>query len=87
LYLIVVYDIEVPRIDKVRALLRRYLFWVQNSVFEGEASESAYAAMTKELLAIIDQEIDSVIIYRLKSQDSAQRTVLGIEKAMSDFVV
>ncbi|MHA1813727.1 MAG: CRISPR-associated endonuclease Cas2 [Candidatus Thorarchaeota archaeon] len=87
MYLIVVYDIEVPRINKVRALLRRYLFWVQNSVFEGEASDSAYAAMIKELLALIDEKIDSVIIYRLRSQDSAERTVLGIEKAMSDFVI
>jgi CRISPR-associated protein Cas2 len=36
MYVIIVYDVQVERIDDLRKYLRRYLDWVQNSVFEGE---------------------------------------------------
>ena len=36
MYVILVYDINVDRVDKVRKFLRQSLIWVQNSVFEGE---------------------------------------------------
>ena len=35
-YFIAVYDINVKRGPKMLKLFRRYLNWVQNSVFEGE---------------------------------------------------
>ena len=46
-------------------LLRRYLHWVQNSVFEGELSEGKLAELKFKLSLIIDPEVDSVIIYTL----------------------
>ena len=40
MYVIIVYDVEVERVDKVRKFLRMYLHWRQNSVFEGEISDA-----------------------------------------------
>ena len=36
MYIIIVYDINTKRVNKVKSLLRMYLNWIQNSVFEGE---------------------------------------------------
>ncbi|MBU7027643.1 MAG: CRISPR-associated endonuclease Cas2, partial [Theionarchaea archaeon] len=36
MYVVVVYDISVERVNKVRIFLKQYLDWMQNSVLEGE---------------------------------------------------
>ncbi len=39
MYVILVYDIGEKRVVKMLKLCRRYLNWIQNSVFEGEITE------------------------------------------------
>lgn len=81
MYVIIVYDINVDRVNKVKSFLRQRLFWIQNSVFEGEVSESEFEVIYKGLLEIIDKEVDSVIIYKLRMAELLNREVLGVEKA------
>ena len=40
MFVIITYDIKIERINRVRKLLRMYLTWTQNSVFEGKITES-----------------------------------------------
>lgn len=87
MYVIIVYDINVERVNKVKSFLRQYLFWIQNSVFEGEASESEFKIIYDGLMKIIDTEVDSVIIYKLRMADVMNREVLGIEKAPIDEIL
>lgn len=87
MYVIIVYDIKVERVNKVKSFLRQYLFWIQNSVFEGEASESEFKIIYDDLMKIIDTEVDSVIIYKLRMADVMNREVLGIEKAPIDEIL
>ena len=49
MYVILVYDFGEKRVAKMLKLCRRYLNWVQNSVFEGEISD----VRLKELLMYI----------------------------------
>ena len=81
MYVIIVYDVNVDRVNKVKAFLRQYLFWIQNSVFEGEVSESEFKLINDGLVKIIDEDLDSVIIYKLRMAELLNRQVLGIEKA------
>ena len=81
MYVIIVFDINVDRVNKVKAFLRQYLFWIQNSVFEGELSESELEVVYKGLFNIIDEDVDSVIIYKLRMAELLNREVLGVEKA------
>ncbi len=60
-------------------LFRRYLVWVQNSVFEGELTDSQFMELQLEAKKLMQQE-DGVIFYRLQEERYAERTVLGIEK-------
>ena len=39
MYVIAVYDVSAERTVKMLKLCRKYLHWIQNSVFEGELSE------------------------------------------------
>lgn len=65
-------------------LCRRYLNWIQNSVFEGEISE----ARLKELLMLCDtfmkKEEDSIIIFSGSSQYTMDKRIVGKERSNID---
>ena len=81
MYVIIVYDINVDRVNKVKSFLRQYLFWIQNSVFEGDITESEFEIIYNGLMKIIDDDVDSIIIYKLRMSELLNREVLGVEKA------
>ena len=81
MYVIIVYDVNVERVNKVKSFLRQHLFWIQNSVFEGELTNSEFKKVYEGLMEIIDTECDSVIIYKLMMEEFLNREVLGVEKA------
>ncbi len=81
MYVIVVYDIAVDRVSKVCSFLRRYLNWVQNSVFEGEVTDKQWAEIQHGLKGIIDKGADSVRFYAFRTQDQVKVSNLGVEKA------
>ncbi len=87
LYVIVVYDVNVERINKVKKFLRVYLNWVQNSVFEGGITESILEEIKIELRDIIDKNEDSIIIYKFRSRNVLKKDILGIEKSPIDEVL
>lgn len=86
MYLIIVYDIKVDRVNKVKGFLRTHLNWIQNSVFEGEVTQSEMEIIKKGLKKIINKSEDSVIIYRFRSDKAFERNVMGIEKAPIDTI-
>ena len=45
MYVIMVYDVGQKRVGKMCKLLRGYLNWIQNSVFEGEISVGKMAEL------------------------------------------
>lgn len=77
---IMVYDVEVKRVAKVLKTARKYLYWVQNSVLEGNINESSYQRLKMELERIIDAEYDSVIFYTFRTTKYSQREIMGVEK-------
>lgn len=87
MYVIIVYDINVERVNKVKSFLRQYLYWIQNSVFEGEVTDSEFELIYKGLMDIIDDEVDSIIIYKLRMAELLNREILGIEKSPIDEIL
>ena len=87
MYVIVVYDVEVERVDKVRKFLRMYLHWRQNSVFEGEVSDAQLAKIRVGLEEIADEKADSVIIYKMKSKRYFETELIGIEKSPMGMIL
>lgn len=87
MYLIIVYDINTKRVNKVKICLRQYLYWIQNSVFEGEITDAKYREMIIKLKDIINQDEDSIIIYKMPPTYEPQRKIIGVEKSpMTNFI-
>lgn len=87
MYVIVVYDIAVERVNKVRMFLRQYLDWIQNSVFEGTLTESALKEIELGLKDIIVPEEDSVIIYMLKDAKYLKKKFIGEPKVEPSNII
>jgi CRISPR-associated protein Cas2 len=84
MYVILVYDINVDRVDRVRKFLRQSLIWVQNSVFEGQLTEAQFERVRVGLKEMIDEAEDAIVIYQLSSQKWVNRSTLGLEKNPTD---
>ncbi|MEM3245683.1 MAG: CRISPR-associated endonuclease Cas2, partial [Candidatus Micrarchaeaceae archaeon] len=69
MFYVVTYDVQQKRVGKVCQLLRRYLDWVQNSVFEGELSESNMLELKNYLDSLLDKTKDSIFIYQIRSKN------------------
>lgn len=80
MFIILVYDINEKRVGKVLKMCRKYLSWVQNSVFEGDISKASFVRLMGELESTIDPSVDSVIYYTFRGQNYTKRDILGIEK-------
>lgn len=87
MYVILVYDIGEKRVQKVCKLLRRYLNWIQNSVFEGEITPAKLKEAENHLKRIIKKEEDSIIIYKLRTENAFKKEVIGQEKNPIDVFI
>ena len=87
MYVILVYDVGVERVNRVRKFLRKYMIWIQNSVFEGELSEAELTIIKHELREIIDPDEDAIVIYKLKNQKNLKREEMGTPKATIDNII
>jgi len=80
MYIILVYDAGPKKGVKLLKYLRQHLIWVQNSVFEGEVTESEFEKIKHDVKGIINTKSDSIIYYVLRSKDYLNRGIIGIEK-------
>ena len=85
-YYIVVYDAKVKHVAKVLKTLRKYLHWVQNSVFEGPLTYAQFVKLKHELSQIIDPDHDSIIFYKLSDRYMI-REIMGREKGTTDMII
>ena len=80
MYVIAIYDVNQKRVGKMLKLCRRYLNWIQNSVFEGELSEVQLNQLKADAAMIIDQNTDSLIIFKSRQEKWLEKEVVGKEK-------
>lgn len=80
MFVIMVYDVNTKRVAKVLKVSRRYLSWVQNSVFEGDITPGKLNALKDELGRIIDDSEDSILFYIWYFKNYACREYIGMSK-------
>lgn len=85
MYVIITYDVEEKRVAKVLKTCRKYLNWVQNSVFEGEITEAKLERLKLELSRIIDGS-DSIRFYLMKDKSVFQLEKMGNDKSQSFMI-
>lgn len=87
MYVILVYDIDVKRVAKMLKLCRQYLNWIQNSVFEGEITESKLEELKAKARAFMSKDTDSIIIFKSREEKWLDKEILGQEKNPLDNVI
>lgn len=86
MYVIAIYDVSSERCTKMLKLCRRYLHWVQNSVFEGQLSEVLLKELIHESKKII-KDNDSFIIFKNTGFRSMDKEIIGTKRSdISQFL-
>ena len=80
MYVIVVYDVGEKRVGKMLKLCRRYLHWIQNSVFEGEITEVKLRELLHRAREIMTLQEDSLIVFSSREARWLEKEIVGKEK-------
>ncbi len=80
MFVILVYDFSEKRVGKALKICRKYLTWVQNSVFEGEITEGNLKKLKIELTKKMEKSEDSIILYSFNNTRYTHKEIIGIEK-------
>jgi CRISPR-associated protein Cas2 len=85
MYVILVYDIGEKRVGKMLKLCRKYLSWIQNSVFEGDITEVKLKELILSAEKIMkEEEDDSLIIFSSRSDKFLEKQIIGKERSSTD---
>ncbi len=87
MYYILVYDVGEKRVGKMLKLCRKYLNWIQNSVFEGELTEVRMKEFVTRARKIMDEEVDSVIIFSSRDERWLDKQIVGRERTTLDHIL
>ncbi len=82
MYVIAVYDVAAERTPKMLKLCRKYLHWIQNSVFEGELSPLQIKQLAAEARQVMDESHDSFILFKSRHLHYMDKQLIG--KALSE---
>ncbi|GAD07603.1 CRISPR-associated endoribonuclease Cas2 [Porphyromonas crevioricanis] len=84
MYIILVYDIGEKRVGKMLKLCRKYLNWIQNSIFEGEISEVKLLELKGLAQKLMDKREDSLIIFASRQERWLEKEIIGKERCSTD---
>ena len=87
MHVILVYDMDTKRVGKMLKLCRRYLNWIQNSVFEGEISVAALKQLEFEAREIMNLEKDSLILFKSREIRWLEKKIIGQERNGLDNIL
>ncbi len=80
MYVILVYDVNQKRVGKMLKLCRRYLNWIQNSVFEGEITDIKLKELKHKAMKIMNVKTDSLIIFKSRDEKWLKKEIVGRDK-------
>ena len=86
MFVILIYDAADGRCQKLHKICKRYLTWVQFSVFEGELTNAQLKKLVVLLRQVMVEEADSLIVYEFRTKHYFSRTVYGLEKGNPDEI-
>jgi len=85
MFVIIVYDVQSSRSGKLRKKLRQYLNWKQNSVFDGDITESEMEYIHDFIQGYVRDD-EQVILYEIDGSDFVIEKVFGQEVVDKQFL-
>ncbi|EQA36489.1 putative CRISPR-associated endonuclease Cas2 [Leptospira inadai serovar Lyme str. 10] len=68
-------------------LCRKYLNWIQNSVFEGEITPARLEKLKMEAKKIMKSAEDSIILFLSRNEKWLEKEIIGVEKMPIDNIL
>lgn len=65
-------------------LCRKYLSWIQNSVFEGEITDVKLKELEYKAKLIMNEQEDSLIIFKSRDEKWLEKELIGKERSSID---
>lgn len=92
MYVVLVYDVSQQengskRWLRIFKICKKYLTHIQNSVFEGELSKAQLAKLQQELKLYIDEDLDSVIIFKSRQEKWLDKEFWGRKDDATSFIL
>ena len=87
MFVILVYDIGEKRVGKILKISRKYLYRVQNSVFEGEITDANLVKLKEELNKSIKKDEDSILFYLFRTTKYSEKLQVGLKKGGQDLII
>ena len=92
MYIVLVYDVSKDENGRKRwchifKICKKYMTHIQNSVFEGQLSKVQLIKMQKELAPYINNELDSVILFKSRQQKWVDKELWGRQDNVTDFII
>lgn len=84
MYVILVYDCGEKRVGKMLKLCRKYLKWIQNSVFEGDITEVKLEELKIKAKKIMKEEEDSLIVFISRNERWLEKEIIGRKRSSTD---
>ncbi|MEI3162733.1 MAG: CRISPR-associated endonuclease Cas2 [Lachnospirales bacterium] len=86
-YVILFYDVNEKRVNKVFKICKKYLNHHQNSVFRGHMTKSVFLEMKKELMTVVNKEEDFITVIKLLNGSCFEEESIGGDKKIDDIFV
>lgn len=76
MYIICTYDVEEKHCTKVMKILRKYLFHIQKSVFEGTLTPKKFNKLKGELKVVVSED-DSILFFISYNENSVKKVSIN----------
>ena len=86
MFIILSYDVQEARCTKISKIVKKYLNYMQRSLYQGYLTEKQLKKLQDELLPHLDPEYDSIIIYRLGNDNNICIEKIGALKERGSFI-
>ena len=83
---ILTYDVNRKRVNKIMKICRKYLIRVQNSVFEGYITEGKLEKLKGEIFRNINVKQDSVCIYKMENIKYITKEEIGTIRQITKII-
>ena len=81
MFVILTYDVKQKRQNKIMKICNKYLFHVQESVFEGYLTDAQLIRLERELARFSDPNEDSLCVYKVANHRDLTKDELGYSYA------
>ena len=86
MFVILSYDVRESQCAKIAKIAKKYLTYMQRSLYQGYLTDKQLKRLQEELLSRIDPEYDSIIVYCIWSDNDISVEKIGASKERGNFI-